>query len=109
MKLADKVHARFIRDRDRGICVICGSTVQPECGHLFTRAAHSTRWDYLPDGNCHCQCHACNMRHEEDAKPFTDWYIGKFGQAAYDALLARHNRVRRWSVGELEDLIRAMQ
>jgi len=91
-KRLDGEHSRFIRSRDRA-CVVCGKTRDLECGHLFTRGARSTRWDTEDDGNCHAQCHDCNMMHEWDPSPFVNWYQQKFGMAAYDALLRRHNTV----------------
>lgn len=108
MARVDRAHSLYIRERDRGVCVICGSAAQPECGHILTRAAHATRWDIELDGNCHCQCHLCNQAHEENAAPFMDWYLKKHGYAAYDALVRRHNKVKRWTIGELEDLLRAI-
>jgi len=101
----DREHSIFIRRRDKR-CVICGCAERLECGHLFTRAAMSTRWDIGPDGNCHAECHACNMLHEADAVPFDSWYEGKFGAEAWLALRRRHNKVKRWTRGEKESLLK---
>lgn len=80
----------LIRDKE---CVTCPywrmhqATHTPskvmEPGHLFTRAAYSTRWNLA---NVFKQCHNCNLKHEHDAYPFTRFYLDQFGQAAYDDL-----------------------
>lgn len=102
IKKLDSLFARYIVARDGGRCVICGSADHPECGHLLTRAAMSTRWSEM---NAHCQCHACNRRHEEDPKPYTDWFIAKYGQSAYDGLLSLHNTVVHFTNDQLETAI----
>jgi len=89
----DREHSVYIRKRDK-CCVVCGGDYRLECGHLFTRGALSTRWDTEEDGNCHAQCHDCNMMHEWDPSPFVNWYIQQFGEDAYDRLLRRHNTVQ---------------
>lgn len=67
-------------------CVLCGSVVGLENGHLFTRAWRSTRWDITPDGNCHTLCHAHNMAHEAKPGPFRGYYVKRFGERALDEL-----------------------
>jgi 5-methylcytosine-specific restriction endonuclease McrA len=104
-KKIDREHARYIVNRDGGRCVICRSPDQPECGHIFTRGAMSTRWDIEPDGNCHCQCHACNAKHEEDPAAYEAWYVDRFGEEAFMALLKRHREVKRYSMFELYNLL----
>ena len=64
-----------------------------------------TRWDIAEDGNCHVQCHFCNMKHEDDAEPYILWYVVNFGQEAYDALLLKHNTVVHWMNHELEEIL----
>lgn len=52
------------------------------------------------------------MMHEWDPSPFVNWYQQKFGMAAYDALLKRHNTVCHMNRGLIEDKlveVRAMQ
>jgi len=100
----DTAHSKFIRARDKR-CVTCGSRDSLQCGHLFTRAAYSTRWDISTNGNAHCQCSSCNLRHEYDAYPFNSWYIEKFGKPAWDALHTRHKAIYRLSTAQMAELL----
>lgn len=85
-KELDRVFSIFIRNRDNSICIVCGSREYPNNGHLFSRANLSTRWDEI---NCSCQCAKCNILHENDSKPYTDWFILNYGQHMYDDLRER--------------------
>lgn len=103
IKKLDTAHSKLIRAIEK-YCVICGTTERLQCGHLHTRAAYSTRWDILPDGNCHTQCAKCNMRHEYDSYPFNNWYITNFGKDAWDELYRRHKKTRKYTTFEIEEL-----
>ena len=100
----DTACSKYIRLRD-GECVICGNVNDANNGHLFTRNAHSTRWDITEDGNCHQQCWPCNYAHEMDPYPYINWYIKKFGQEKYDALRFRFKTPRKFSEAELEEML----
>lgn len=60
-KLADKVFSEYVRQRDRGTCISCG-TQKPwkemQAGHFVSRRHLATRWD---EWNVHCQCVSCNV------------------------------------------------
>ena len=86
VKELDRVFSIFIRNRDNHTCVICWSAEYPNNGHLFSRANLSTRWDEI---NCNCQCASDNILHEQDPKPYTDWFIKNYGQHMYDDLRDR--------------------
>ena len=64
----DKLVGDIVKARD-GKCIVCGTTKQLTCGHLFSRIAYSTRWDL---DNCYAQCLSCNFRHESDPYPMTE-------------------------------------
>ena len=97
----DTAFSLYIRERD-GHCVTCGSKERLQCGHLFTRAAYSTRWNSM---NAYCQCSSCNMRHEYDPGPLTIYFLAHYGQAAYEALHRKHKTPVKYSDGELLALI----
>jgi len=101
----DNVFSRFIRQRDER-CVTCGSRDNLQCGHLFSRQSYSTRWD--PD-NAFAQCSSCNLKHEYDSYPLTNWFLGMFGKTAYDRLHAKYKSLRKFSNTELEEMIREYQ
>jgi hypothetical protein len=105
VKKLDTVHSQYIRLRD-GACVICNNKERLQCGHLFTRAAYSTRWDLDLEGNCHANCAPCNIRHEYDPYMFNEWYIRKFGKGRWDDLHRRHKKTFIIKNHELEELYR---
>jgi hypothetical protein len=108
-KALDCVHSRYIRARDGHRCVVCGSGENLECGHIFTRTAKSTRWDTEPDGNCHCQCHRCNMRHVENPEPYMRWYIRKHGFEKLAELKKRFLTLKRFNDNDLLEKINEIQ
>ena len=108
IKKLDDLVSKIVRARD-GRCVVCGTTEDLQNGHLFSRASHSLRWDIRPDGNCHTQCGGCNLRHEYDFYPYSNWYIKKFGQEQYDLLYAEYRTVSKHSTSELEFMFEEMK
>lgn len=51
----------YIRMRDKGVCITCGSKTfwkYQQNGHYVSRAVLSLRWD---ERNCNCQCAGCNV------------------------------------------------
>lgn len=61
----DKLVSQTVIKRDKK-CLVCGTTQNLTCGHLFSRVAYSTRWDLR---NCYAQCLSCNLKHEYDPYP----------------------------------------
>lgn len=84
----DDLTSQIIRARNPR-CILCGSVVQLENGHLFTRTWRPTRWDLEVDGNCHTLCHKCNMEHEGNPAPFRKYYVANFGKRALERLERR--------------------
>ena len=82
----DVVFAKYIRERDNNTCVICGSTENPNNGHLFSCVNTSTRWDEI---NCNCQCASCNILHEANPHPYINWFKNNYGEAMYEDLEQR--------------------
>ena len=64
----DKLVSQIVIARD-GKCIVCSTTQNLTCGHLFSRVAYSTRWDL---DNCYAQCLSCNLKHEYDPYPMTE-------------------------------------
>ena len=100
VKRLDAIMSLYIRARDK-YCVLCGTSENLTNGHLFSRVAYSTRWD---EGNCFCQCASHNLAHEYNPHTFINWYIVHFGLEAYQALLEKHNTVKKFSNYELLEL-----
>ena len=78
----DKLAGDIVKLRD-GACVCCGTKLNLTPGHLFTRQVYATRWDL---NNLFAQCMGCNLRHEHDPYPLTNYYLNKFGKKSYDEL-----------------------
>jgi hypothetical protein len=100
----DKIFSEYIRERDDYICITCGVTRNThviQCGHLFSRQCHSTRWDEL---NAYAQCAGCNYRHEFDFEPFRRAWIAKHSQDEYDKLYAKFSGHTKFTNTELEIL-----
>lgn len=100
MKKLDAIFSQFIRKRDKR-CVICGTTQDLTCGHLFSRVCYSTRWSEI---NCHCQCKSCNWKHEDNPHPFTIWFLHHFGISAYISLNEEHNKLRKFQDYEIAEM-----
>lgn len=103
VRMLDKAFSDFIKERDKR-CVCCGETdaEKLQCGHLFTRAAYSTRWD---ERNAYCQCSSCNLRHEYDPGTLTYYFLQKHGAAGYQALHSDHRIPKKYRDAELQELI----
>ena len=97
----DKIFAEYIRCRD-GRCVVCGSVNHLQCGHYLGRRKLSTRWD---EENCNCQCAGCNMKHNENAVPYTKIMIQKYGKAIVEKLDAKYNENIKYKEYQLQEMI----
>lgn len=102
----DRIFSLYIRQRDDNRCFTCGTTENPTCGHLFTRACYSTRWD---ERNAMCQCSGCNFRHEFNPHIFTNAYINKFGLVQYQKMYALHARSQKLGIKELEQILNQLK
>jgi hypothetical protein len=100
----DKAVSAYVRSRDKA-CVTCGSTERLGCGHIFSRVAHSTRWDISEQGNCWCQCWGCNYRHEFDPYPYFTWYEKKFGKEALEELHQKFKTPHKYKDFELQEML----
>jgi 5-methylcytosine-specific restriction endonuclease McrA len=99
----DKLVSQIVIARD-GKCIVCGTTQNLTCGHLFSRVAYSTRWDL---DNCYAQCLSCNLRHEYDPYPMTQAVILKLfngGTTTLDILHYKYVTVHKFKTYELEEL-----
>ena len=105
--ILDNVCRDIVRHRDGYQCVLCGSRVQPQNGHVLVRGKWGTRFDLL---NQHCQCASCNIRHGKAQQSwyYYNWFKDKWGMGAWDYLceLAESKRDNKaWSVLELQTLL----
>ncbi len=99
---ADALFSVFIRNRDKNICVVCGSTKNVQCGHLIKRGKMSTRYDEL---NCHALCAVCNYLDQYEPWHYTNWFIKKYGAPLYQELYNKSKRLKQMKRLDYEDLI----
>ena len=102
LKKADKVFSLYIRNRDKK-CVCCGATENLQNGHLIKRGRKSIRFH---EKNCNCQCASCNIKHNHYPEFYTNWFIKKYGQAEYEALIEQSKELKKFTIMELEELIK---
>lgn len=105
-KKLDKTFSEYIRERDNYICITCGGTKEThviQCGHLFTKKNHSTRWD---EKNAFAQCAGCNKNHSYDFEKYRRRWVQKLGVCAYDLLYAKFCQTTKFGVGDLEMMIK---
>jgi hypothetical protein len=100
VKKADEWMSKYIRARDRH-CVTSGATENLTNSHLITRSKYATRWDEM---NCHCQSSGENMRHEYQPEIYTDWWIRKYGEEAYHALVLKSNTPVKLTTQDILDI-----
>jgi hypothetical protein len=92
--------SRMVRLRDKK-CVTCSSTDNPQQGHLISARFTATRYDWV---NVHQQCGGCNKSHCYSERRYTQWFLNRYGQDAYDSLVERSYPIKKFSMQELENL-----
>lgn len=102
IKKLDAVFSVWIRTRDNYTCVLCGSKLNPCCGHLLKRGKHSTRFD---EKNCSCLCRNCNFLDELDHDLYVSWFLEKYGEKEYLELVRKGHTIKKWSRDELEEML----
>lgn len=63
----------------------------------------STRFD---ERNCHAECKGCNRFSADHLVGYRTHLINKIGQLEYDRLQIKANETKKWSVWELEQLVK---
>jgi len=105
IKKLDDVFSLYVRERDNYKCITCGvdkNTHVIQCGHLFSRISHSTRWS---EKNAFAQCSGCNMKHEHDFEPYRRAWLEKYSQEEYDILYAKFSGTTKYNDIDLKYLI----
>ena len=87
--------------RDGYHCVVCGSSSNPQCGHILSRVSYATRWD---ERNAACQCASCNYRHEYTPYPFIKWAMDNVGVSVLEELQRMWNKPRHLTNSQLREM-----
>lgn len=107
----DRVFSLYIRkiySNDFGMvmCYTCskvGEAKEMQCGHFISRSHMSTRWD---EQNCRVQCVGCNIFKSGNYVEFSYRLLKEIGEKALDALMAKKQEIRQWSIPELQEKIK---
>ncbi len=112
IKKADTWFSRSVRlkasdNQGVGRCITCGKFKEVkymDCGHYFSRRHMSVRYNRI---NTALQCKLCNkdMGRPEINDRFYGHILHEHGPKALTMLEIAKNKVRKWSVFELELLI----
>jgi len=86
-KLDQMLRKAVLRDEHR--CYVCGRD-GTDIAHLFVRNKLATRWDRR---NCHLLCRNCHSRSHQCDDVYTEAFIRKEGQEAYDKLRLASNQM----------------
>ena len=106
----DKAFSRFIRqsaaDHQGYVqCVTCRKRLpwqESQAGHWIKRGHHAVRWD---ERNVYPQCAGCNL-HKNGAQDEMGCHILEtHGEAVFRELIALKHTAKRWTMGELRELI----
>lgn len=104
----DALTSLIVRAQEPVCFVIgCEKTASLENGHLLERRHRHTRYDTHPKGNCHAQCPFHNQLHEAKPAIYVDSYIQRFGQQAFDELVARSRNNQKLTYSDLLELYEA--
>ena len=92
---ADIAFSKCIRERDNYTCKRCGKSYTESdtglhCSHFHGRANWAVRFD--PD-NAESHCYGCHAYFEGSPHEFTQWWLNKLGEGAYELLLERKNDI----------------
>ena len=101
-KRADGVFSLWIRKRDNGICICCGSRDNIQCGHLIRRGRWSVRYH---EDNCHAQCSRCNFKHNQYPDTMNVKVLAKIGAERFTTIYAESQVVKKKTRAELESII----
>ena len=105
IKIAQQVFNKYIRLRDKGNkCISCNKTpLKENGGHFFNANNHwNVRFD---EDNVHLQCEYCNTYLSGNLINYRTNLIAKIGIERYNELEAKSNVTRKFTVGELKEII----
>ena len=104
----DKLWAEIVKQRAGYKCERerCDKTTF-NSHHIFSRSNLSVRWD-LDNGVCLCSGHHTLNTYSAHKAPiwFIDWLKKERGIEWYENLIVKANQVKKWTIPELEELVK---
>ena len=106
-KKAWKLMSEYVRQRDKGICITCGTMKhwkEQQAGHYIHKDCLD--FDFT---NINCQCARCNKWLHGNSGVYGEILIKRHGLKKIEKLREKSERVKKWSIGELEQIISELQ
>ncbi len=102
----DKLWAILVKQRAGWKCEKSGETTYLNSHHIFSRSNLSVRWD-LDNGICLTAGWHLLKKESIHKSPieFIEWLKGKRGVEWYEDLRKKANRIKKWTIPELEVLV----
>lgn len=101
-KKLDSVFSKWIQKRDSFICFTCNGKAN-QAGHYFSRAYTNLRFD---ETNVNAQCVQCNIFKKGNIAVYRMRLAVKYGNSELKRLETTYNKERRFTINELETLIK---
>jgi hypothetical protein len=103
-KKLDKITSRIIRSR--GECERCMEQryEKLQCCHIYSRVNRAVRWDF---GNLFCLCASCHTYFHQHPLEFAEFTKLKLGVYRYGLLKDNANSIRKWTIEEMQELLRS--
>ena len=105
IKKLDTIFSRFIRQRDKGVCITCGRSQEwklTDCGHYIRRGVYQFRWN---EKNCNCQCKKCNGWNEGEKDIYRRKLVEMYGKDIIEIMEADRHKPCKISIGDIRVLI----
>lgn len=109
----DDLHSKFIRNRAKSPlagnkvrCFTCGRLIAysiAQCSHYIHRETMATRFDPI---NCQASCWDCNILKGGNLDEFKKNLLKSYGQKELDRLESLRHSVVKFSVDELQEMIK---
>ena len=110
IKKLDKLFSRYVRQKYANEggwveCVTCRAWMpweQSQAGHFVKRGHHAVRWD---EQNVHPQCPRCNLYLNGAQDEYAAYILNEYGPETLKRLLDAKRVSKRWTVGELREMV----
>lgn len=99
----DDVVRQICRKRDER-CASCGKVLSKgaQVSHYIGRRYFALRWDLR---NCHMSCAGCNILHNTNPAPYTNFMIITYGESIFDELEFILQAHTKFGILELRELL----
>ena len=104
-----KIFSEYVRRKEKGVCFTCEKIAKARwqdthCGHFYHRDA----LDYSEEGN-HAQCVGCNLFRRGNLVAYAVKLEKTYGVGIIQKLKKEGDQIKRWKVGELQELIKTYE